>query len=414
MNTAMQRAMRILIAAGVLAGAFCPVGAQEVLDPEDLVQPEGLVRPGEETESLQEILDEMSPEELETLVKQAARRRLATERLQVVTEIRENLLYEESAIEEAVAALQAAPANTQADNIQRILKAFGGVDDRFAPAWKLYAEGGFAEAADALQPMLNPEEATYLSAAMYYACARAQQQAGRGEQAVQTYSDLLVNLPDRISFAAAAALQAAELYRTMHRGYYAMEMYAYALNNYSLTMDAAMAARVMETYEKLKRTYEDPMGSLVTLMQDARQRLGETETGKPTQSRQEDVLALLEDLIRTAEEKNRQQQQSQASRQQQRRKDSQQGRQQQQQQQQSNPQPNSDNPVSPAQVSKLVPGPVSRPNRMSQRHGSQRQERWAELPPRQREQIRNILRQRLAEHRGDQVRDYHKSLSESE
>jgi len=396
----------------MLVCGVLPAGAQDVLDPEDLVQPEGLAPPADETDSLQRILDEMSPEEIEALIEQAATRRLRTERQQVVTELRDNLLYEESAIAEAAAALQNAPANTQQDNIDRIVRALARVDERFAPAWKLYEEGKFAEAADKFKNMLNPEDATYLSAAMYYVCAKAHRKAGRLRQAAQTYGDLLVNLPDRISFAAASALEAAEVYEEMHRGYYAMEMYAYALNNYSLTMDAQTASRVMETYETLQQTYENPMASLATLMQDARQRLEEKQTGKPTQTKQEEVIALLEDMIKTAEEKKRQQNQ-QASGQKRRRQNGQQRRKK-QQQQQSNPQPNSGNPVSPARVSSLVPGPVSRPNRLSRQHGATGQDRWSELPPRQREAIRNVLRQRLAEQRGDQVRDYHRSLSESD
>jgi TRAP-type C4-dicarboxylate transport system substrate-binding protein len=61
----------------------------------------------------------------------------------------------------------------------------------------------------------------------------------------------------------------------------------------------------------------------------------------------------------------------------------------------------------------LVPGPVTRPNKLALKTSELvDKSKWSDLPPREREKIENVMRQRNAEGRGELVRQYHKKLAE--
>jgi len=392
----------ILALAAALGGAAKPAGGQERVNQIDA--------------DLAEVLDNMSPEELAQLVKAAAQRRLTVERQQVVGEISQNILYEEDAVKKANALLMADAKNTQQDNIDRICKAMAIVDDRFAGAYKLYRAGQFAQAAEELKGKLNPEDATYFSAVMHYIYAESLCKAGKTWPAVEAYTEILVNLPDRISFAASAAMQAAKLYESMKRGMYAMEMYTYCLMNYSLTMSNEQTDEMLAKVKAYRKIYGNPVKSVLDLMGQVKQQLDRKDIGKKTLTKQDEVIALLEDLIQTAEEKNRQKDQKEKDQQRKRQKN----QQKKQQQSGSEKKPgqqqaqNSQNPTSPARASVLVPGPVSRPNKLSRIHAGADTGNWAAMPPKQREKLRTLMKQRVGQRRGDLVREYHRKMAESE
>ena len=368
-------------------------------------------------DDLMEILENLTPQELEVLVASAAQRRLQVERVHVVGEISQNILYEEDAVKKAVDILNKNPSTkpTQQDNIERICEAFAVVDDRFAGPYELYKKGKFSEAAGGLKKNLNPEEATYLSAAMYYIFADSMLRSGKDWEGVEAFTDILVNLPDRISFASSSSLRAARAYEAMNRNLYAMDMYVYCLKNYSLTMDKEEISAIMEKVEKLQGIYKDPLNTAADMMSEVKERLDRKDVGKGTQKRQGEVLALLEDLIRTAEEKERLEKNQKRKQQQRQRKGGQKPKGQAGKQGQKQGKPGmTRNPTVGAKVSVLVPGPVTRPNKLAQKHGGSDSGKWSDLPPRQREKVRSLMRQRLAERRGDLVRQYHRKLAESE
>lgn len=367
-------------------------------------------------EQLGEAFRQMTPEEIEKMVEVAARQRLEVERQQVLAEMQGNILYAMDDIARAKAIIEDNPPNTQADNITRIARAYAAVDPRFAKAWALYEKAAYPAAAKALQAMRNPEEATYLSATVHYFAADALARNNENWPAVNAYTDLLVNLPDRISFASAGALNAARTYQKLGRGFYAMDMLRYAVTNYHLTMDAEKLRKLMGELKDLQDIYAEPMNTLADRMDEIHRRLERNKVGTLTQDKQQQVVALLEDLIKTIEEKQQNKNSSSQNQQQQRR----QGEQDQKDQGQAGGQasvrgnPQGDNPSGQgAKVSALVPGPVSRPNRMSEARSGEDSGRWANLPPRQREKIRNAMKQRLTERRGDLVRDYHRKLAET-
>jgi hypothetical protein len=367
-------------------------------------------------EDVAEILNQMTPEEIEELVKAAATARLEVERKTVLSSIERNILYEEQAIEKAREILLSDPANTQTDNIDRICKAYATTDDRFARVWRLYEAEDDEKLIEVLGKQLNPEDISYLSAARHYVYANTLRREAKPWKALDAYQEILVNLPDRISFASASAQASAEMYEDMGRRLYAMEMYYYCLKNYSLTLTQEQVETMYGRYKELEDIYADPLAAACEMMDASGELLAEAEIGEPTQQKQEETIALLEDLIKTTEEKQRlKEQQQQQQRQQQRRQQaSKPGEKKPGQSQQRPGQQPGQNPTSPMQDSALVPGPVSQPNRLAKKMGGEESERWADMPPRQREKIKNLMQQRVSERRGDLVRDYHRKLAEGQ
>jgi tetratricopeptide (TPR) repeat protein len=365
------------------------------------------------------ILGDMTTEDMEQIVQAAARRCLEVERRQAAAEIRENLLYDETAVQNALKILEvpATASSTRRENIERICRAFATVDERFAEANKLYRQKQYDKAAKRLKDSLNSEDASYFSAAVHFLYADCLIRQDKLWPGVETYSDLLVNLPGRISFATDAVLRAAKAYERMGRNLYAMQMYAYCLNNYALTMDKEELTNITERYEQLQSTYRDPVSSLAGMLAHIHERLGRKDVGEGTQQRQKDVVALLEDLIKTHEEKQRSDKNNQPGSDKGRRKGDQ-DRQDQARRDGSTtsaqPAGTPRHPTVGATESVLVPGPVSRPNKLAKIHAGGDVGAWAELPPRQKAAVRNLMRRRLAERRGQMVRDYHRKLAEGE
>ena len=359
------------------------------------------------------ILDTMSPEQIEELIKKAASERLKVERSQVIAEIRQGLLYEPADQKAAIQVIEDKPANTRQDNINRICQAFARADVRFRKVYDLYKAGRYKQAAESGKKLLNVQQATYLSAAQHYVYAQVLAADGKGEDAVEVYRDILQYMPDRISLASASALNAAETYEKMNRFMYAMQMYAYCIKNYGLTIDKVTAEKILAKVENYKATYKDPLGALASKMGSVESRLGQTDSGKDTQKTQKEIVAILDDLIKTAEE----QQQSSSSQQQQqqqrqKRKGEKEGQGQAQGQAQSQGQQGGMNPTKPMQDSRLVPGGVARPSALSKTHTSGEDGDWAKLSPREREIVKAKMRKLLSERYRDIIRDYNTRLAE--
>jgi hypothetical protein len=188
-----------------------------------------------------------------------------------------------------------------------------------------------------------------------------------------------------------------------------MEMYAYCLTNYGLTLSQAQFDAMMERVEALGKVYADPLGELSSRMANVGRRLRAADSGPQTQQAEREIVALIEDLIKTAEERQSGGQSgSQADRSS--RQAGQQG---------GRPRPSiggvprgSGQPSSPAQRSVLVPGPVERPTRLSKVRSSAESGDWADLPPRERQRIEQIRDRIMSERHRDLIGEYRTRLAE--
>jgi len=371
-------------------------------------------------EELMAVLEQLTPEQLSAVMNEASQRRMESERQQTLDEIQQNILYEEEQIEIAEALLNDKPKHTRVDNIDRMLKAYSAVDVAFAQAVAAMDAKEYAKATVALKQLAAPESSTIRSAAAMYLLGEALVKQGNVFGGTEVWQQLLVKQPDRVSLAAEVSLRSARAYQSIGRGKYALDMYVYCLNNYSLSMSKAEVEKIFAKVEALQERYRDPIKTVTLMMADVQERLGRSQTGDATQEKQHEVVALLDDLIKTAEEESRlkdpknQKDQERGNRENQGGKKGEckkPGEGQKPGQQPGNP--SGDKPGGTgAKNSSLVPGPVSKPNLLTRKHTSDDTGKWAELPARDREQIRELMRQRLSERRGGHVRDYHRKLAE--
>lgn len=360
---------------------------------------------------LEELLKGLSPDEVEKLIQTAIEARLRTERQQVAEEIREGLLYDPQDTGKAVKILEDRPANTQKDNIDRVIRAFAAVDLHLAKALKLLEAKKHAEAADAIKKDLNVQEATYLNAARYTVYARALAAGGKGYDAVEAYQQILVAMPDRVSFAAAAALDSARIYEQLQRFGYAGQMYKYAVANYGLTLDKAELEAIYGKLTEFEKFQRDPLGVAGGLMGEVKNRLRAADSGKETQKKEDQIVAVITDLIKTAEEQQQSGGQS-PQRQQGQRQGEGQSQGQAQGQAQGQPPQGTQQPSNPAQVSALVPGAVARPTRLSEVHNTAESGDWANLPPRERQRLEQLRSKIMSERYRDLISDYRAKVAE--
>lgn len=412
------------------SGVRCQEGGDGVEDALDMLdgvdaRPGNGDAPGVDTETAEDysdLFDDLSTEELERLVKTAARRRLRIEREMFIDELEQEELFERSVVAKAAKQVTDSPKNTRADNIERICAAAALVDDIFGSAYALYREGAYGKAADELKEFINVQDTTYLSAAMQFIYARSLLKAGKKHEAVDVYRSILINLPDRVSFAAASAKEAAEAYREMGRGSLALEMYSYYLKNYNLTMSEKEVVAVWDEVERLKKIYSDPMKSLTRMMGEVHGRLEKKDAGEQTIQKEAQVVALLEDLIKSAEERQGGGQGQQNQNQKGNKKGAGKGKGKGKGKaageadggRKGDPSGKRNNPTTGAKASALVPGEVSRPTRMSEKFEGNDAGKWADLPPRQREKVREMLKRNMGGRWGGLIREYHSRISEGE
>jgi len=353
----------------------------------------------------------LSAEQVAELLARAAAARLKLERDVAASEIKGDLLYEEQAKAAAIRLLQEDAANTQQDNIKRICDAFAAVDEEFAEGYKLFKEGKHDQAAKSTKELLDPQSATYFSAACHYLYAESLFKLGSHEDAVEAYGTVLALMPDRISFASASAARSAEAYEKMNRFYYAAEIYSYCIQNYGLTMSDAELSRIAERLKYLQGIYEDPLGSVAQRMGQVRSSLEKLDSGPKTRDTQGEIVAILEDLIKTAEEKQQQSGGGQGQRKQP--KQSSQKSQSDKQAQAKGRQGGlaQGRPTSPAQRGFLPGGIAARPKDLANVRPTEGADDWSKLPPSKRDEIEKATQRLLPERYRQLIRDYRKELS---
>ncbi len=379
----------------------------------------------EEDAELRALLGESSPEEQQKEIQKIALERLTEERREVVAELKASKIYKAEAVAAAVKTLEAAKVKNQNENIRAICDAIAAVDSRFTLAWREYQAKKFEDAAGRLKGKIQVEQDNYAAAAMQYIYGESLRETKKIWDAIEAYTNILVNQPRKICFAAESAKTAAALYESMNRGQYAIEMYTFCLENYGLTLSQAEAEAMVERLEELMANYELPLDTLTKWMGESAGKLEKTDFAQAKKS-QQDAVILLEDLIKTIEEKNRQKDEKDQKKKKQKEKKPGEGEKKPGEKKPGGEKPGGEkpggkkpgNPRGPkpggAKKSQLVPGKVTRPSKLTKEHRGTDSGKWSELSPRQKERIENAMKQKLAEKRGGLVRDYHRKLAEDE
>ncbi|HDZ20814.1 hypothetical protein LCGC14_0269050 [marine sediment metagenome] len=394
-GTAMVWAAACLIGAAVTATAFAQA-----------------IEPPAEPGALEDVLSPLSEDELLELIAQANVRRLEVEREQVIAEIRQGLLYDPQQIAEAVKLLREEQATTRLQGIRRIAKALALVDPRFARARELLAAGKNDQAVATAKKLLDAQQTTLLAAAKHLLYADGLRADGQAIEAAEAYHQMLKAMPERISFAATAAVRAGQTYDQAGRGLYAKQAYAFCLKNYGLAMTEDEVRLLMARVEQLEEIYANPLETVGEMMGQVTDKLEAADSGRATQAKQQEIILVLEDLIRTIEENQRQSDSQSQQRQRQKRQNEQsRGR---QDQQRPSPGQRPSRPTSPLEVSRLIAGRLPEPTKRATVHDTDESGDWSTLPPRRREEIQQIMRRAMSSRYRRLVSDYHRRLAEQE
>ncbi|MFW6061926.1 MAG: tetratricopeptide repeat protein [Planctomycetota bacterium] len=230
----------VLAAAAVLAG---PAAAGE-----------GPLPPPRQSEGdrLDALLNELSALDSEQLLEEGLQRRIELEQQMVVAEIRFSGIDDPADAARAIDGLHAAPARSNEQNIERLCDAFAVVRPRFGQALELYRLQEFDQAADRVEGVLNPHASNYFSAASYGLYADACVAAGRPAQGLLAYGHVLERMPDRYTFAATTALQAARTYEKLGYHACAIRLYDYALRQYGLCLTPTETAEALAALKRLR------------------------------------------------------------------------------------------------------------------------------------------------------------------
>jgi len=353
----------------------------------------------------------LTEEELAQFLKEARIRRLAMEREHVIKELDEGFLFDPAKVKTAVKNIRANPRNTWADNADRISKAFALVEGRFARACALSEKRDFANAAAALKPLISERDTSYLAAAKRFRYAEALAAAGRDEDAVEAFTDLVKVMPDRFSFSSLALLRAAEVYEKMHRRMYAMTLYKLWVDSFGL-LDPKMAETLGKRVDRIAADYKDPLGTLSKKMGQVEQRLVKVDSGRQTQKTEKEIIAMLDDLIATAEEQSSGGGQGKGKGKGQKKggkkgggkgKGAGEG-----QGKGKGPPSGIGQPSSPAMVSRLVGGATLRPHGLSQERPADGDDDWGKLPPYERQKLLEGFKESMPERYRDLMRDYYR------
>jgi len=396
-----MRCISMLFVALLLMSAWCAIAVAQDTDEAAVTTDEG--------DDLDFLFESMTNEEIQALVKKLKANRLKMERQQVAAELEADLLYDPDDVDAAVKALDDQCKETLRDNIDRICKAFAKADPRFAKAYKLYAEGKFKASAAAAKKIVDPNQANYLSVATHWIYAESLRRGGRGYDAVEVYQLILVNMPERISFAACAGISAGETYEELSRFRSAMTWYATAVNNYYLALDDDDVEKIAGKLEKYQDIYKDPIGAVATRMDTVHERLKKIDSGKETQETEKQIVAILEDLIKTLEE-NQGGSGKGESQEKDKRKNGK-GKDGKGKDGKGKGEARGNKPSTGATESTLPVGETVRPHDLAKIHDTTDGDDWANMPPRQREKLRNLQRRALSERHRDIIKAYHKRIA---
>ncbi|MDY7011034.1 MAG: hypothetical protein SVV80_09825 [Planctomycetota bacterium] len=357
----------------------------------------------------------MTPEQLEKFIEEARLRRLEMEREHVAAEIKGDmkLNFNPDKTDAALKVLFDKPKNTWEDNAGRISRAFAVVDERFGKVHAALAAGDHEGVIAAIEPFISERDTSYFAAAKRFCLAEALAGRGRSEDAVDAYADLVKTMPDRFSFSALALLRAGRTYESLNRLYYAMTLYRLWVDSFGL-LDSETAKDLAVRAEKIASDYEDPLKTIAGKMDEVQKRLSTIDSGRVTQTRQKEIVAMLDDLIATAEEnaspsagggegKGKCEGEGEGE-----------GEGQGEGQgkgKKSGPPRGIGIPTQGATVSQLVGGETLAPSGLREVHASDRTDDWGRLPPREQKKLMETFRETMPERYRGMIRDYYRQLA---
>lgn len=390
----------LLFAQAVLLAQTPPVGGDgqpAAVLPSAAEQPAG--------PSVDDLLGQMTDQQWDELLSQARPLMLGRERAAVQREIEDGLMFDDTKFEEAFAALKDKPADTPGDNIRRIVAAFALVDLRLSGPAKKFAEGDYEAAANEVKAIVNPNGTGYLDAARRMIYADSLSALRRDADAVQAYRDILQTTPDKVSFAAVAALKAGQTYEKMGRMMYAVNYYTWWMDNYGF-LDPDAATELAAKVATVEEDYRDPLGTLAGRMDNVERRLASADSGEQTQVQQRDIVRMLDDLIAMAEEQSSSSSSSSGSSSGQSQGQGQSGS------SSGGPPTGTGQPSSPAQTSALPPGNAPKPEGLSEIHPSDATDAWGKLPIREREKLVELFKKQYPDRYKEMLEAYYRKLAE--
>ena len=400
--------------------------------------------PKKNSESLEDILKKQSEESLEEIRTRAANQRLLTELEEVAEELEASDAYKEDKVEKAVAELLDGKDKklSQVSNIKKICDAFAIVDDNFAALYKQLKEAKTQKQLATLSVKIKAQlksledvqEQTYANCVYYWLYSQCLDNYLKDSKAdvyktaipwkcMEAYRDILFDLRAKISFASVSALRCAEILEKMNRMFYALEMYTFVLKNYSLTMPSDKVKLAQARYDQLAAIYKNPLGALSEMASGVEDRFNKNKVDKATEEDANDIVLLLEDLIKTTEEKQkakskRKKQENKNQKQQDSKKDGQKsgsksgGKQQGSSKGQSKGGKTPSKATNPATKPYLPSGAFKNPGELKSQDDGTSGGAWAKLPPNKREAAKKDIRKRGSKYR-DQARDFSRRLSGS-
>ncbi len=350
---------------------------------------------------------------------------LAQEREEIAAEIETEVLYDLAKAEAAKRSLREIPKEqSPARNTNDAMTAFAQVDERFAAAMELHKNKKFEEAAEAFQKLINPTSKTYFTAAAAWGRVSALQEIATAKAKPNIISDeeiaatdaaaaIGMDYPERLSFALRGHELAIKGYEKEARMFYAYKQYIGYLDAAERLglSDAAETKRIQARVSQLSKDLKDPVGTVGRLMKESKDLLTQAETGQPTKQKQEEVVAWLDDLIKTVEERQ-QKNQPKPKPQQQARKTGDQQNQQKQGQQQQQGQPKGGKPSKPARGGYLTDGDGRRVGPLDPVHPSDRSDEWGKLPPAEREKFIQALKEKFPDRYEEILKEYFRELAE--
>ncbi len=177
---------------------------------------------------------------------------LAHERDEVCAEIAQGLLYDAEQIVRVSDALRQRGEDTIADNIRRICLAYAELEPAFARAHHLMELDEHRLAREEIERIIHPGDHSYFAAAKLYVYARCRRGEGDLVGAIECYGELLTEMPERTSFAAAAASEAGSTYDRCARPVYALHMYRFVLSHYGPILRMPLADTLSRRVEELE------------------------------------------------------------------------------------------------------------------------------------------------------------------
>lgn len=342
--------------------------------------------------------------------KKRSRLSFKKDREEVLEEIKEkSKLYSDAkAIKKASKILTAKFNNYDRKvNYTQILKALSVVDPEVRFAYSDLQSGKYKKVVDRLAADLPKVPNSYRVAAMYLILGDAYFKLGKKWKADKCYRLVLLRSLPRLIFSSRASVKLAELYHSMKRNEYALEMYKYLLNDFNGALTDEEVLHYQKLVEVLDPIYKEPMKSLVDMMGELSGELKQKQLTDKAMKTKSDILDLLTDMIKTAEEKNKP--------------DPEQQRDERDEGEEDEGEEKEKKEQTVKQIRGSAKGGTAGDKKRPRRDAdaakalrpdeAKKVDRWAELSPMEKEKLQNALKNSASDRRRNQINDYHKAMS---